>query len=462
MRARRRRRLITVFGVALLVATGSAAWASAHQHRHSTPTDTAESEEVRAAPYAATGSCGVRRWSVKTGTDADVAKIDLRSTQPTTVAALTALAPPASLPADHRVRPVETTVYRLTATLMKYRLEPDSDYHLLLADAAGNKMIAAVPDPVCVGASSPLLTAIKNAREQFDAKFVATEDFKTANIVVTLTGIGFFDSRHGQDGVARNGIELHAVTDVQFASAGHNKVAVVNPGSQTGSVGGVVNLQIQARDSAAGQTLAYAARGLPDGVSINATSGLISGTPTAEGTSTVTVTVADTDGSFGSMSFSLAIGGKGGCAGQRLGNPGFETGAPAPWTASDGVISSSGTEPAHSGSWEARFDGYGSPHTDVLSQVVKIPAGCHARLSFWLHVDSAETTTSGVPDRLSVSIGSATQVTYSNLDSAAGYLRRSFDVSGYAGRSVTVRFVGTENGSRKTSFVVDDTALTLS
>lgn len=54
----------------------------------------------------------------------------------------------------------------------------------------------------------------------------------------------------------------------------------------------------------------------------------------------------------------------GGGAQQLLGNPGFETGTASPWTASTGIIDSSTTEAAHSGSWKAWLDGYGSAHTD--------------------------------------------------------------------------------------------------
>src|SRR5439155_12613533 len=91
-----------------------------------------------------------------------------------------------------------------------------------------------------------------------------------------------------------------------------------------------------------------------------------------------------------------------GCAGgQLLGNPGLETGTAAPWTASSGVINDSAGERPHSGSWDAWLDGYGSAHTDTLSQQVTIPAGCsRLTLSFWLHIDTAETTTSTAYDTL--------------------------------------------------------------
>jgi len=109
-----------------------------------------------------------------------------------------------------------------------------------------------------------------------------------------------------------------AYTAVQTALGGSNNgntVTVTNPGNQTGTVGTPASLQIQASDSAAGQTLSYSATGLPAGLSINASTGLISGTPTANGTSSVTVTVRDTTNASGSASFSWTIGPGGGGTG---------------------------------------------------------------------------------------------------------------------------------------------------
>jgi hypothetical protein len=88
-----------------------------------------------------------------------------------------------------------------------------------------------------------------------------------------------------------------------------NTVTVTNPGNQTTKVNTAVSLQIHATDSASGQTLTYTAAGLPTGLSISSTTGLISGTPTAA-TSTpanVTVTATDTTGAKNTASFTWTV-----------------------------------------------------------------------------------------------------------------------------------------------------------
>jgi hypothetical protein len=243
-----------------------------------------------------------------------------------------------------------------------------------------------------------------------------------------------------------------------------NTVTVTNPGNQTGTVGTAVSLQIHASDSASGQTLTYSASGLPAGLSINSSSGLISGTPTTAATSSVTVTVKDTTNASGSTSFTWTINGSGGgCTThtQVLGNPGFETGSAAPWTSTSGVINANGAgETSHSGSWYAWLDGYGTTHTDTLSQTVTIPAGCTATtFSFWLHIDTSETTTTTQFDKLTITANGTTLATFSNLNHASGYTQHSYSLGSFAGSSVTVKFSGTEDASLQTSFVVDDTAV---
>ncbi|MER6632972.1 M4 family metallopeptidase [Streptomyces sp. NPDC000987] len=240
-----------------------------------------------------------------------------------------------------------------------------------------------------------------------------------------------------------------------------NGVTVTNPGSQSSTVGTPVSLQISASSTNSG-ALSYAASGLPTGLSINSSTGVISGTPTTAGTYSTTVTVTDSTGATGTASFTWTVssGGGGTCtSAQLLGNQGFESGNTT-WTASSGVITNSTSQSAHGGSYYAWLDGYGSTHTDTLSQSVTIPSGCKATLTFYLHVDTAETTTSTQYDKLTVTAGSTTLATYSNLNAASGYTQKSFDLSSFAGSTVTVKFSGVEDSSLQTSFVVDDTALT--
>ncbi|MFD9795863.1 putative Ig domain-containing protein [Streptomyces sp. NPDC059070] len=243
-----------------------------------------------------------------------------------------------------------------------------------------------------------------------------------------------------------------------------NTVTVTNPGNQSTQINTAVSLQIRATDSDSGQSLTYSATGLPAGLSINSSTGLISGTPTAAGTSNVTVTARDTTAATGSTSFSWTVTQPGGgCQpAQLLGNPGFETGSAAPWSATAGVIDSSSGEAAHSGSWKAWLDGYGTTHTDSLSQTVAIPQGCHATLTYYLHIDTSESTTSTAYDKLTVTAGSTTLASYSNLNKNTGYALKTFDLSSLAGSTVTLKFNGTEDSSLQTSFVVDDTALNIS
>ncbi|MFF5174454.1 M4 family metallopeptidase [Micromonospora sp. NPDC000089] len=150
----------------------------------------------------------------------------------------------------------------------------------------------------------------------------------------------------------------------------------------------------------------------------------------------------------------------GGCSGQKLLNPGFESGA-VNWSASSGVITNSTSQAAHGGSYKAWLDGYGTTHTDTLSQSVSIPAGCTATLSFYLHIDTSESGSTAY-DKLTVKAGATTLATYSNVNAATGYVLKSFNISSLAGTTATISFSGAEDSSLQTSFVVDDTAVTLS
>ncbi|HZP67818.1 MAG TPA: PKD domain-containing protein, partial [Rudaea sp.] len=191
----------------------------------------------------------------------------------------------------------------------------------------------------------------------------------------------------------------------------------------------------------------------------------------AAGTYSVAETVTDSvSGKTSTATKSVAVS-SGGGATQLLGNTGFESGTASPWSMSSGVLcSNSGCsgETAHAGSWFAWLDGYGSTHTDTVSQSVAITAGkTTATLSYYLHIDTQETTTSTAYDTLTVGLYNSsgtllkTLATYSNLNKNTGYAVHTHDVSAYIGQTVTVKFTGKEDSSLATSFVLDDITLTV-
>jgi hypothetical protein len=225
-------------------------------------------------------------------------------------------------------------------------------------------------------------------------------------------------------------------------------------------------------------SISLSASGQPTGVTVGFSPNPIAAPGTGSSTMTITVGASTVPGTY-----TITVTGTGGTTthpasvtltvpsgstSQLLGNPGFENGSanPAPWTPTAGVIDSSTGEAAHSGSWKAWLDGYGTSHTDSVFQDVTIPStATSATLTFWLHIDTAETTTTTAFDTLKVQIRNtsntvlSTLATYSNLNHATGFSQKSLDVTSFKGQTIRVYFLGVEDSSLQTSFVIDDTAL---
>jgi Zn-dependent metalloprotease len=146
---------------------------------------------------------------------------------------------------------------------------------------------------------------------------------------------------------------------------------------------------------------------------------------------------------------------------ERVTNGGFESGITG-WSGTTGVIGSYSGQTAYEGTKFAWLGGNGTTATETLTQAVVIPSTATAAdLSFALHIDTAETTTSIAYDKLTVSVKNSsgttlgTLATYSNLNKATGYQIRTFNLLPYKGQTVTLSFSMTEDSSAQTSFVVD-------
>jgi len=149
-------------------------------------------------------------------------------------------------------------------------------------------------------------------------------------------------------------------------------------GNQDSVIGMAVSVAVRATDSAAGGTPAFSATGLPPGLSM-APSGLVSGTPTAVGSYTVSVNAFDPASAPGSATFTWAITSPGG----GIVNGGFESGSFFGWVTS-GVVTSIVSSGQHSGSHAAQAGSstdatYGD---STLTQDFSVPAG-DGKLSFW-------------------------------------------------------------------------------
>jgi hypothetical protein len=164
-------------------------------------------------------ACGTERWPVKTGADRDVGSVNT-DPQATTISDLTNLAAPPNPNSrkSSRFAP-ELKTYRINAILTLIKKEADEDYHIVITDPDDEELTMIVESvaPGCAEGSL-FMQEIENVRMAIDQKFGSVSKKKKTNLKmpVTVTGIGFFDPIHGQEGVAPNGVELHPILGITF------------------------------------------------------------------------------------------------------------------------------------------------------------------------------------------------------------------------------------------------------
>jgi hypothetical protein len=212
---------------------------------------------------------GVERWHVKTGTDSEAGEVGLNvlngqdlgvGAVKTTVEEMLTFKRAADMPdvkkqfpkkspyQDRRALPTEVTIWELDVTVVEAKLESDGDYHLVLKGASGSTMIGEIPDPDKKFVKNDAWRAVvAKARDAMNAKLghaLAAVDFAPAamappkadrfeggpqsvevaaagmtqvNAKARIRGVGFFDSNHGQTGVAKQtAIEIHPILLIEF------------------------------------------------------------------------------------------------------------------------------------------------------------------------------------------------------------------------------------------------------
>jgi len=158
---------------------------------------------------AAQTSCGTARWDVKTLTDAAAGTVDF-TVRNATVEELTALPIPGPIQIHTPRYPAESRTYRVAGRLVGFKLETDSDIHVVIAGTSGATMIVEIPDPSCIGTVKH--AEISQARADFIRAFGQPVGQFTRPVgapSLSVMGVLFFDIIHGQVGVATNGVELH-------------------------------------------------------------------------------------------------------------------------------------------------------------------------------------------------------------------------------------------------------------
>ena len=168
---------------------------------------------------------------MKTLMDPQAASLPTAPTATTVDALISNAAPQDAANLAHRVPPFETTLWTLRVLLLGYRLEADSDVHLILADPSNplHTIIGEIPASFCTDSSRA--PAFSQARESIVAIGAAHStlrwcehvgkrwcwlDYRGAHPpLVRISGYGFFDTPHSQTGASSNNAELHPIIKIE-------------------------------------------------------------------------------------------------------------------------------------------------------------------------------------------------------------------------------------------------------
>jgi hypothetical protein len=160
--------------------------------------------------------CNVRLKGLKTLSDPQRMLVNLHPRE-TTVAAINALPQPNPTPKT-RSTDFSRRTWRVLAQITEFKLEGDSDIHLVLFDQ-GAYLIAEMPAAQCLPKNTRDRKAIIAARKKFETSCgKPTDTWRPFGAVVSISGVGFFEIPHTQTPRADNFAELHPVTGIKFVA----------------------------------------------------------------------------------------------------------------------------------------------------------------------------------------------------------------------------------------------------
>ena len=280
---------------------------------------------------------------------------------------------------------------------------------------------------------------------------------------------------------AWNAVSVPAQGGEPTCIKGDPAVKVTNATNRTAAAGAAIT-PFTMTATGGSTPYSWAATGLPTGLSINASTGQVSGTL---GKDTAGVWVANVsatnNGGTGNgwFTFQVTSPTSTACSGQRLGNFDFELPSDAPWTTFSGKIGPHGAALSRTGIKHAWLSGYGGTtnhlgtRIDPMTQTVTVPTGCKATLVFYVWSLTAEGTVTTVYDTLTVKAGATTLLTRSNLDavktsSCGGPCPKAYVKvttvlpPSLSGTTFDLSFTGAEDSALFTNFHIDDVTLKLS
>lgn len=187
-------------GVCALILLAAAAAAASAAGRHS------------AAPSAS--RCGGELWRLKTFSDAQRRKVDLRP-QNTTVGAIRERQAPGSPPSRRRTA-FQLHTWEVPAQVTLYRLDATGSLRLVLFDHEAY-INAVIPSPDCLSGSTRNRAEITAAWREFITKCgKPTETWQSLGAIFFVRGVGFWSQKRPLRGAAPNGAELQPVTGLRL------------------------------------------------------------------------------------------------------------------------------------------------------------------------------------------------------------------------------------------------------